>query len=273
MIPDPRAVSDVRPTAPAPFVRLEGVEVTRGGRAVFSGLSLSLAERRIGLVGDNGSGKSTLLRLINGLILPDVGRVTVCGLDSRRDRRRLPATVGFVFQNVDHQIIFPTVREEVAFGPIAQGAPKAQANAAAERLLARHGCAGWGERAVADLSEGQKQLVCILAALAAGPRVLLLDEPFSALDLSARLAFSARLAALDLTVVMASHDLTLFDGFDRVLWLKGGLIAADGPPGDVIPLYEADAKARAAAAMDEAHRRAGEGGARRGGVAGVEPAA
>ncbi|MFG1301271.1 ABC transporter ATP-binding protein [Xanthobacter sp. V3C-3] len=243
-----------QPIRQAGPVRLAGVEVTRGGRAVFSGLSLTLAERRIGLVGDNGSGKSTLLRLINGLVLPDAGSVTVGDLDSRRDRRRLPAQVGFVFQNVDHQIIFPTVREEVAFGPIAQGVPKAEANAAAERLLARHGCAGWGERAVADLSEGQKQLVCILAALAAGPRVLLLDEPFSALDLSARLAFAARLAALDLQVVMASHDLHLFDGFDRVLWLKGGMVAADGTPGEVIPLYEADAKARAAAAVEEARR-------------------
>ncbi|MFS8035837.1 energy-coupling factor ABC transporter ATP-binding protein [Xanthobacter sp. AM11] len=231
-------------------VQFAGVEVTRGTRTVFSGLSLTLSERRIGLVGDNGSGKSTLLRLVNGLILPDAGRVTVAGLDTRADRRRLPAHVGFVFQNVDHQIIFPTVREEVAFGPLSQGMAKAQANAAAERLLARHGCAGWGERAVSDLSEGQKQLVCILSALAAGPRILLLDEPFSSLDLATRLAFAARLAALDLQVVMASHDLHLFDGFDRVLWLKSGTIAADGPPATVLPLYEADARARAAAHQD-----------------------
>ncbi|WP_445329423.1 energy-coupling factor ABC transporter ATP-binding protein [Xanthobacter versatilis] len=226
---------------------LDRVVLDRGARSVFAGLSLTLSERRIGLVGDNGSGKSTLLRLLNGLLLPDAGTVTVAGLDTRKERRRLPATVGFVFQNVDHQIIFPTVREEIAFGPIAQGRPKAEANAAADQLLARHGCAGWGERAVADLSEGQKQLVCILAALAAGPRILLLDEPFSSLDLTTRLGFAARLADLDLQVVMASHDLHLFDGFDRLLWLKGGMVAADGAPGEVIPLYEADARARAAA--------------------------
>ncbi|QRG07666.1 ABC transporter ATP-binding protein [Xanthobacter dioxanivorans] len=238
----PRAPADAGP------VRLSGVEVTRGARTVFAGLTLTLAERRIGLVGDNGSGKSTLLRLINGLLLPDAGTVTVGALDTRADRRKLPASVGFVFQNVDHQIIFPSVLEEIAFGPIAQGMPKAEANAAADHLLARHGCAGWGERAVADLSEGQKQLVCILAALAAGPRILLLDEPFSSLDLATRLAFAARLAALDLQVIMASHDLHLFDGFDRVLWLKGGCIAADGPPAHVLALYEADARARARAA-------------------------
>lgn len=235
-----------RPAADAGPVRLAGVEVTRGTRTVFANLSLTLAERRIGLVGDNGSGKSTLLRLINGLLMPDAGTVHVGQLDTRADRRRLPRAVGFVFQNVDHQIIFPTVREEVAFGLIAQGVAKAEANAAAELLLARHGCGGWGDRAVGDLSEGQKQLVCILAALAAGPRILLLDEPFSSLDLATRLAFAARLAAFDLQVVMASHDLHLFDGFDRVLWLKGGRVAADGPPAAVLPLYEADARARAA---------------------------
>lgn len=244
--PAPSAPVSAAPAAGGPgAVRLDGVRLARGERTVFDGLSLALPERRIGLVGDNGSGKSTLLRLLNGLLLPDAGTVTVGGLDTRRDRKRLPAAVGFVFQNVDHQIIFPTVREEIAFGPLAQGMARAQADAVAERLLARHGCAGWGERAVADLSEGQKQLVCILSALASGPRLLLLDEPFSALDLTMRLAFSARLAALDLQVVMASHDLHLFEGFDRVLWLKAGRVAADGPPEAVIPLYEADARERA----------------------------
>lgn len=225
-------------------VHLHGVEVSRGTRVVFSGLSLSLAERRIGLIGDNGSGKSTLLRLLNGLMLPDMGTVDVMGLDTRRHRRHLPAHVGFVFQNVDHQIIFPTVREEIAFGPLEQGASKAAATATAERLLVEHGCAGWGDRAVDELSEGQKQLVCILSALAAGPRLLLLDEPFSALDLPTRLALSERVAGLDQQVIMASHDFSLFAGFDRVVWLHGGEVAADGEPGEVVALYEAHARAR-----------------------------
>ncbi|MDQ0506396.1 energy-coupling factor ABC transporter ATP-binding protein [Xanthobacter agilis] len=239
------------PPLPDGGARLDAVEVTRGTRVVFSGLNLTLGERRIGLVGDNGSGKSTLLRLLNGLILPDAGTVEVVGLDTRRHRRVLPAHVGFVFQNVDHQIIFPTVREEMAFGPLEQGQSKVAARATAERLLAEHGCAGWGERAVDELSEGQKQLVCILAALAAGPRVLLLDEPFSALDLPTRLALSERLAGLDQQVLMASHDLGLLAGFDRVVWLHAGAVAADGAPGEVLPLYEAHARARVARARLE----------------------
>ncbi|MFG1479863.1 ABC transporter ATP-binding protein [Xanthobacter sp. V4C-4] len=234
------------PPAPDRGARLVGVEVTRGARVVFSGLDLSLGERRIGLIGDNGSGKSTLLRLLNGLVLPDAGTVEVAGLDTRRHRRQLPAQVGFVFQNVDHQIIFPTVGEEIAFGPLEQGLSRSVATAIAERLLAAHGCSGWGDRAVEELSEGQKQLVCILAALACGPRLLLLDEPFSALDLPTRIALSERLAGLDQQVIMASHDLGLFAGFDRVVWLKAGRVAADGAPDEVIALYEGHARARAA---------------------------
>lgn len=244
-----RSAARVTP-APVPDggARLSSVEVSRGARVVFAGLSLTLQQRRIGLVGDNGSGKSTLLRLINGLLLPDAGVVDVMGLETRRYRRTLPAHVGFVFQNVDHQIIFPTVREELAFGLLEQGVAKAEAHAIVARLLAEHGCAAWEDRVVDELSQGQKQLVCILAALAAGPGMLLLDEPFSALDLPTRLALADHLAGLDQQVIMASHDLTLFRDFDRVVWLHAGAVAADGPPGEIVPLYEAHAHARAAAA-------------------------
>lgn len=260
------AIPVTDPAAPAAGIRLAGVDVARGGRPVFRGLDLDLAERRIGLVGANGSGKSTLLRLVNGLVLPDAGSVTVNGLDTRRDRRRLPAEAGFVFQNVDHQIIFPTVGEEIAFGPREQGLSKAEAGARAVDLLARHGCAGWETRGVDTLSEGQKQLICILSALACGPRILLLDEPFSSLDLATRLALSARLAALDLQVVMASHDLDLLAGFDRVIWIRGGAVAADGRPDAVLAAYAAHARAAAGAAIDDAQMQGGAGDGPEGGA-------
>jgi biotin transport system ATP-binding protein len=240
------SVTAASPTSAAD-ARLRGVRLSRGGRTVFDGLDLDLSERRIGLVGDNGSGKSTLLRLLNGLLLPDAGTVEVCGLETRAHRRALPALAGFVFQNVDHQIIFPTVGEEIAFGPLEQGMGKAQAYAHAGRLLAAHGCAGWEGRAVEELSEGQKQLVCILAALASGPRLLLLDEPFASLDLPTRLFLSDRLAALDLHVIMATHDLHLLEGFDRVVWLDRGRVAADGAPATVLAAYGGHARAKAAA--------------------------
>ncbi|WP_418903283.1 hypothetical protein [Xanthobacter autotrophicus] len=92
--------------------------------------------------------------------------------------------------------------------------------------------------------------------MAAGPSVLLLDEPFSSLDLTTRLTLASRLGALDVTLVMASHDVDLFAGFDRVIWLKGGEVAADGAPDEIVPLYEADARARAEIAVARSSRRA-----------------
>ena len=245
--PSPPADAPPSHGAAVPGARLDAVRLVRSGRAVFEGLTVALAERRIGLVGDNGSGKSTLLRLLNGLLLPDAGTVEVCGLETRANRRALPGLAGFVFQNVDHQIIFPTVGEEIAFGPLEQGMGKADARDLAQRLLAAHGCAGWESRAVEELSEGQKQLVCILAALASGPRLLLLDEPFASLDLPTRLFLASRLAALDVQVVMATHDLHLLEAFDRVVWLDQGRIAADGAPGAVLLAYADHARRKAEA--------------------------
>ncbi len=223
-----------------------GVHLSRDGRRIFDDLSLDLRERRIGLVGDNGSGKSTLLRLANGLLLPERGDVIVNGRRTTQARGELHAEVGFVFQNPDHQIIFPTVGEEIAFGLIERGETAAQASRAAEDLLARHGCAGWIDRAIHELSEGQKQLVCILAILATDPAILLLDEPFSSLDLPTRLSLSGRLARLPQQILMASHDLDLLFDFDRVIWLENGEVRADGAPSQVLPEYRAHANAQGA---------------------------
>lgn len=226
------------------------VHLCRGGRRIFHDLSLDLQERRIGLVGDNGSGKSTLLRLANGLLLPEQGEVIVNGRRTSRARGELCSDVGFVFQNPDHQIIFPTVGEEIAFGLIERGETAAEARRGAEDLLARHGCAGWIDRAIHDLSEGQKQLVCILAILVTEPTIMLLDEPFSSLDLPTRLSLSARLARLPQKIVMASHDLDLLRDFDRVIWLENGQVRADGPPSQVLPDYRAHANAQGASMLE-----------------------
>jgi biotin transport system ATP-binding protein len=228
-------------------IRFESVGFSRGSRPIFRDLSLTIAERRVGLIGDNGSGKSTLLRLVNGLLQPDSGRVVVDGLDTTRDRKALPSRVGFVFQNADHQLIFPTVAEEVAFGLAEQRG--LDARAARERaldLLAQFGCQGWEERAVHELSEGEKQLVCILGVIAPEPAVVLLDEPFASLDLPTRLVLADRLLQLPQQIVAASHDFELLARFDRVVWLDGGKVRADGRPDEVIRAYEAEARRRAA---------------------------
>jgi biotin transport system ATP-binding protein len=241
------AYPEVRIELPAMSVIIfEQVSVRRTGRSVLAVPALRLDERRIGLIGDNGSGKSTLLRLMNGLLLPTHGQVTVAGLETARHRKELPAEVGFVFQNPDHQLIFPTVGEEVAFGLTERGLPTPQARRQVVALLERHGCAGWADRNVSELSGGQKQLVCILAMLATEPSILLMDEPLSSLDLPTRLRLSRKVMALPQQIVMASHDFELLAEFDRVLWLDEGHIRLDGRPADVLPAYRARAAAVAA---------------------------
>uniref|UniRef100_UPI0011AED13B ATP-binding cassette domain-containing protein n=1 Tax=Paracoccus sp. SY TaxID=1330255 RepID=UPI0011AED13B len=102
-------------------VDLRGIGVTLAGRPVLRDVTAQLAEGRIGIVGRNGSGKTTLARVIAGLIVPDAGDARTFGIDMAQDRRAALKGVGIIFQNPDHQIIFPTVIEEIAFGLAQQG--------------------------------------------------------------------------------------------------------------------------------------------------------
>ena len=112
-------------------VDLQNVGVTLGGRAALAGITARLAEPRVAIVGRNGSGKTTLARVVAGLIAPDTGQARIGGIDMARDRRAALENVGIIFQNPDHQIIFPTVLEEVAFGLAQQGKRPREAEAAA----------------------------------------------------------------------------------------------------------------------------------------------
>ena len=218
-------------------IEIRDIHYRREGTQVFSGLSLTLSERRVALVGRNGSGKSTLLRLAAGLLAPQSGRVTVAGVDVGRDRRRALDTVGILFQNPDHQIIFPTVIEEICFGLEQQGLSRAAARERARAALSAH--PDWAERLCHTLSQGQRQMVCLLAILAMEPRWILFDEPFNSLDLPATLRIEARIAALGQNVLTVTHDPLRVVGYDRVIWLEAGQVAADGPPAEVLPAYTA----------------------------------
>ncbi|WP_292291245.1 ABC transporter ATP-binding protein [Marivita sp.] len=218
-------------------VCLKGVSVRFGAREVLRDLTLALDSRRVGIVGRNGSGKTTLARLIAGLIAPDAGRVTVAGVDVCTDRKAAIRTVGILFQNPDHQIIFPTVEEELAFGLRQLGQPKAEAREGAHAMLARFGREDWAERAVDGLSQGQRHLVCLMAVLAMEPRVIVLDEPFAGLDIPTIRALRSYLEALPVTLIQVSHDISALQSYERVIWLEGGQVAADGPAGETLARY------------------------------------
>ena len=220
----------------------EQVSLKRNQVTVIDRLSCSWKEQRIGIIGYNGSGKSSLVRLINGLLQPDSGKITVHGHCPSVGPQKMSAEVGFIFQNPDHQILFPTVEEELSFGLINQGYSKQQAKKKALKILADHQRSDWAPRAIHSLSDGQKQLVCILAVLIMEPKVLILDEPFSALDLITRHQLLNLLDTLPQQVVMISHELETLEKFDRILWLEGGKIFQDGTPAEVLPEYYASAR-------------------------------
>lgn len=226
---------------------LQDVVVSRGRKTVFSSLSFACAENRVGLVGDNGAGKSTLLRLLNGLLPAQSGRIGVAGVDVRTDVALAMRQVGFVFQNPDHQIVFPTVLEEMTFGFKTRGCSTRESETRAVACLERYGCRDWVRASVEELSEGQRQKLCILAVLALEPSVIALDEPFASLDLPTRLELNALLASLPQRVIVASHDLDLLRSTDRVIWLGEGRIMKDGSPDEVISRYEEYGAALAAA--------------------------
>lgn len=222
---------------PRPDIQISGVTCRFGPRTALRDISLSLADRRIGIVGRNGSGKTTLSRLIAGLVAPDEGTIRVAGVDVCKDRKAAIRTVGILFQNPDHQIIFPTVEEELAFGLRQLGQSKPAARDGARAMLARFGRDDWHDRSVDSLSQGQRHLVCLMAVLAMTPKVIVLDEPFSGLDIPTTRALRRFLDGLEATLIHVTHDPAALTGYDRVIWLDRGELAGDGPPDTVIAAY------------------------------------
>ena len=207
------------------------------GDAVLADVSLTLTERRVGVIGANGSGKSTLARLINGLVSPTSGRVLVDGLDVARNGREVRRRVGFVFTNPDNQIVMPTVREDVAFSLRRLKLPAADAAARVDRTLDRVGLTELADRPAHRLSGGQKQLLALAAVLVAEPDVIVADEPTTLLDARNAALVERHFAALDQQLIVVTHRLEAVEEFDRVLVVDEGRIAFDGSPADALEAY------------------------------------
>lgn len=227
-------------------IRLTDVALSRDGRPIFDGLSLALHESRIGLIGRNGAGKSQLLRLIAGLAAPDRGTVRIGDTNPAAERKAAIAAIGILFQNPDHQIIFPTVDEELVFGLSALSHDKATKRKLAQAMLERFGKLDWAGRNVQTLSQGQRHLLCLMAVLLMQPDTILLDEPFAGLDLVTALELNAILDGLAQRLIHVTHDLPALARYDRVIWLDQGRVLGDGKPDVVIPAYRTAMQERAA---------------------------
>jgi putative spermidine/putrescine transport system ATP-binding protein len=197
------------PIALAGELRVRALEKSFGAARVLDGVDLDVAAGEfVSLLGPSGCGKTTLLRIVAGLVLPDRGRVTLAGADIT-DLPPHKRDVGVVFQNY---ALFPhlDVAGNVAYGLRAQRRPDAEIKRIVERMLALVHLSDFAGRSVRGLSGGQQQRVAVARALAVEPKLLLLDEPFSALDRKLREAMQIDLRRLlrdvGTTAIFVTHD-------------------------------------------------------------------
>jgi sulfate transport system ATP-binding protein len=200
-------------------------------------VTLRVAEGSLtALLGPSGSGKSTLLRIIAGLEAPDTGQVLIDGHEVTHARPQ-DRGIGFVFQ---HYAAFThmSVRENVAFGLRIRKRPRDEVRERVDELLALVGLTKWGDRRPDQLSGGQRQRMALARALAVEPRVLLLDEPFGALDANVRAELRRWLRGLHddrgVTTVLVTHDQEeAMEVADTIAVMNAGRIEQVGSPRDV----------------------------------------
>lgn len=189
------------------------------------------ATERVALVGANGSGKSTLLQHLNGILLPQKGRIRVGKYPLTQEfLREIRNFVGLVFQNPDDQLFMPTVWEDITFGPLNQGIEGEVLERLCHEAMARVGLDGahYRDRSANNLSGGEKKRVAIAGVLAMQPQILVLDEPSAQLDPRSRRQLINLLDSLPLTQLIATHDLDLaLELCDRTIVLSQGCIVKD----------------------------------------------
>ena len=202
------------------------------GRVAIDGVSFDVNEgESVALVGPNGAGKTTLFLRLCGVLPGERGQAEVNGLDPAdpTHKKKIPATVGIVFQNPDDQLFCPTVFDDVAFGPLNLGLGESEVRRRVAEALAAVGLIGFDDRVPFKLSGGEKRRAAVATVLAMRPSVLLFDEPTAHLDPRGRREFITLIRSLPGTKLIATHDLEfVLDVCPRVLVLDSGKLFADG---------------------------------------------
>lgn len=213
----------------------------------LNSVSLSVVRgERLALLGPNGCGKSTLLKILDGLIFPASGGYRAFGhpvteehLEDEQFSMGFRGRIGFVFQNSDAQVFSPTVRDEVAFGPLQLGLDQEAVHARVRDVLEMLAIERLADRAPHQLSAGERKRVAIASVLATNPEVLLFDEPTAGLDPRSQawlLELIDELHAVGKTTVCATHDLHALEWVaDRcVVFSEDHRIVIDGSPAEIL---------------------------------------
>jgi len=212
------------------------------GTLALKNVSLSFAAgERIALLGTNGSGKTTLLHHLNGILQPTSGKVYFEDEQLKYDSKsllNLRKRVGFIFQDPNDQLFAPTVKQDVAFGPLNLGQPADQVKKAVDEALQTVGMAEYAEKPPHFLSLGQKKRVALAGVLAMQPEVLIMDEPTSNLDPRATSEILHLLLRLNkesqITLLLATHDVDMVPLFANKLYiLNKGKLVSEGSPAEM----------------------------------------
>ncbi len=209
------------------------------GTPALNGISLEIADNDyVALIGQNGSGKTTLVKHFNGLLKPTSGRVWIYGADTRTvSVAQLARTVGYVFQNPDHQIFCGSTREELGFGPRNLGLNAAEVRARTDEALEAFDLLPYADTPPALLGYGLRRKVALASVYAMRPQVLILDEPTAGLDQHSAMELMRRvdeLHATGHTIILVSHDMRLVvDHAPHTIVLHEGLVLDNGPTREV----------------------------------------
>lgn len=209
-----------------PIIRLKNVSFSYDKKVVLKDITLEAYERdRIGLIGPNGSGKTTLLYIIMGLIKPQSGTVEIFGKIRNREKDFLEVRqkIGLLFQDSDSQLFCPTVKEDIAFGPLNLGKNKEEAMKIVRETCDILGLKGLEERVTYKLSGGEKKLVSLATVIAMKPICFLLDEPSAGLDEDTVHRVLDYLKNHANTYIVVSHDRKFLESAtEKIYLLKKG---------------------------------------------------
>ena len=231
-----------------PFIIAENLSYTYengegGGTAALSGVSFTIRRGEyVAVLGHNGSGQSTLAKLMNGILIPTGGRLTVCGTEMKAGMRDeeifdVRRRVGMVFQNPDNQLVATIVEEDVAFGPENLGVPREEIRRRVDDALRTVGMYEYKDSQPHRLSGGQKQRVAIAGVIAMMPECIVFDESTAMLDPRGRAEVMQTIRRLNrdcgMTVLHITHYMDEAVKADRVMVINDGKLFADGTPKEV----------------------------------------